>query len=341
MRRRLMRSPLLASFSWDQPSGRYRDVHGRYVSQKAVRDAVDAVLDAGTARMQAVSRRLLDGSLDLASWQQQMAAEIKAQQLAAAMIAHGGKTAMTQADYGWTGQRIREQYGYLRAFSAQIVSGEQSLSEQVAARAALYGQAARATYEGMRARDAVGRGENEERNVLGPADHCPDCVSASAKGWAPLGTLIPIGSRRCKVNCRCRIERRRVDEPLQTWEDATLRRELPATLRDLHDSARRAVVVPTQMRDKVVAKHAPDADQLARYGELLRDWEYAGLSPTSGRLEVYGRLDGVWHTAVIVVDDPRVPVNILTTFHRLYERKVLARARSGRIQPRQSREEGK
>jgi hypothetical protein len=137
-----------------------------------------------------------------------MATEIKVQHLAAAMIAHGGRNAMTQADYGWTGQRIRDQYDYLRKFAEGIASDTQPLADQAIARAALYGQAGRATYEAMRAGDAVTRGENEERNVLGAADHCTDCVGASAQSWVPLGTLIPIGSRICKANCRCRIDRR-------------------------------------------------------------------------------------------------------------------------------------
>jgi hypothetical protein len=198
----------VADFVYDAASGRYRNAGGRYVTQASVRDAVDDMLDAATARMQALARRLQAGTLHLASWQRQMAAEIKAAHLDAAIIAHGGRPAMTKSDYGWAGRRIRDQYGYLRAFARQAASGEQPLTDQLVARAALYGQAGRATYEAMRQRDDRARGFDEERNVLGAADHCPDCVGASARGWVPIGTLIPIGQRVCRVNCRCRMERR-------------------------------------------------------------------------------------------------------------------------------------
>lgn len=199
----------MAEYAYSAASGRYRNVGtGRFVSDRAVRDAVDAVLDAATARMQALTRGLQAGGLDLVSWQQQMAREIKDGHLAAAMTAHGGRAAMTQADYGWAGRRIREQYGYLRRFARQLASGEQPLTDQAVARAALYGQAGRATYEAMRTRDGLARGETEERNILGPADHCPDCTGATRRGWVPLGSLIPIGERQCKANCRCRMERR-------------------------------------------------------------------------------------------------------------------------------------
>lgn len=60
------------------------------------------------------------------------------------------------------------------------------------------------------------------------------------------------------------------------------------------------------------------------------------MSPTrAGRLEVYGIIDGVWHTAVMRVADSESDVNVLVTFHRQYERKVLGRARLGRIRRRE------
>jgi hypothetical protein len=218
----------VTDFTWDAASGRYRNSQGRYVSQAAVRDAVDDVLDAATARMQALARRLQSGALDLASWQRQMAQEIKMSHLAVAMVAHGGRAAMGPAEYGWAGQRIREQYGYLRAFARQVASGEQSLADPLVARSALYGQAGRATYEAMRERDDRARGFDEERSVLGIADHCSDCVGEAAKAWSPIGTLIPIGRRQCKANCRCRIERRQdLDEHLRRVQALGPRDVLP------------------------------------------------------------------------------------------------------------------
>jgi hypothetical protein len=79
------------------------------------------------------------------------------------------------------------------------------------ARAQMYGRAAHSTFEAARSRDAEASGvEQEERNITGSGDPCTECPSLSARGWVPLGSLPPVGSRACLANCRCRIERRRV-----------------------------------------------------------------------------------------------------------------------------------
>lgn len=258
----------MASFTWSASSGRYRDSHGRFVTEAAVRDAVDAALDVTTARMQGLTRRLQSGSLDLISWQVQMASEIKQSHLSAAMIAHGGRAAMTQAEYGWAGQRIREQYGYLRNFAQQIASGEQALTEQAVTRTALYGQAGRATYEAMRLRDGLARGDDQERNILGAADHCPDCVGATARGWVAIGTLARIGSRQCKVNCRCRIETRPdLTEHLRRVQALGPRDVL--ALGELHDAIVSAWATQTEGNRGIVLTGRQRAHYLTSHPEMI------------------------------------------------------------------------
>lgn len=153
--------------------------------------------------MRDLTQALAEGRLSLASWQASMMAEVKAAHLVAATLAHGGWNRMDQSALGWTGQRVRSQYAYLRDFAAQIASGRQKLDGTALARATMYAEAARSTHRAALTRLARQRGENQERNVLGAADHCAGCLSATAQGWVPIGTLVPCGSRNCLGRCHC------------------------------------------------------------------------------------------------------------------------------------------
>lgn len=207
----------MAGYQYDLSASRFRDTAtGRFVSDRDVRSALDAVTDAAKARVTATSQALLDGKLSLVDWQTQMMAAIKDAHLTAAMAAHGGRDMMSNADWGWTGQRIREQYDYLRNFAAEVANGQQPMDGRLTNRATLYSDAATSTYEAMQARDAKNSGQAmEERNVLGPVktEHCSGCLAENARGWVPLGALVPVGQRSpCRSRCRCRLVRRKAVE---------------------------------------------------------------------------------------------------------------------------------
>lgn len=75
----------------------------------------------------------------------------------------------------------------------------------------MYAQAGRGTREHFAALDA---GEyREERNILGRAEHCEECLGYTAGGpspqvgpWRPRGTMKPPGQRKCRSRCKCRRE---------------------------------------------------------------------------------------------------------------------------------------
>lgn len=197
----------MASYTFDQTSGRYRGPDGRYVPDKAIRDAVDNLADEASARLAALSERLSSGRITLDAWRESAMAVIKDAHLAAGIAAHGGIKAMDQQTYGYLGHTIRDEYQWLARFAQDIDTGRQALTG-VVARAQQYGQAARGTFEAVRARDDLLRGMDEERSILSTAEHCSDCVEQAGRGWSPIGSLVPIGARRCRSNCRCSITRR-------------------------------------------------------------------------------------------------------------------------------------
>lgn len=200
----------MPDFRYSSSTGRYHNVaSGRMVSERDVRDAVDRLADLASQQLGDLSERLLAGRITLADWQTESMAVLKDAHVAAGVAAHGGTAAMGPDDWGYLGFRIKEQYQYLKAFAEQLARGDQALNGGVAARARLYGQAVRSTFEAVRARDDLERGMDEERNVLHSADHCGECPGLSQLGWVPIGTLPSIGARQCGQNDRCSITRRR------------------------------------------------------------------------------------------------------------------------------------
>lgn len=113
------------------------------------------------------------------------------------------------------------------------------------------------------------------------------------------------------------------------WEEPSLRRTLPDDLRLVLGGAEAIVAVPRNVAEKIESTHPLDSGLLSRWGEILIHWELAGVSPKDEtRIEIYGRIEGVWFTTIIARDEP----NVLTTFHRMKVRKLVNRIRAGYLQ---------
>lgn len=196
-------------FTFDESLQRYRSELGHFVSQREINAAVDQVINAGADRMRALTANLQDGSISLADWQAGMISQVKLLHLGAAMVGRGGRAQMTQSDWGWTGSRLRQQYGYLREFAHDIATGITPMDGRLVARAAMYAEASRGTQRQMMGRVAMMNGREEEKNVLGGADrHCGVCLECTHQGWVPIGTLPGIGSRTCLSHCHCSMQYR-------------------------------------------------------------------------------------------------------------------------------------
>ena len=196
-------------YRWNEGAGRYIGSRGRFVSGSAVRGALDEFVDGQATAMGNLTGMLRDGSISLADWQRAMMEQVKQTHLASVAAQRGGWAQLTQADYGRAGQRIRQQYEYLRNFAQEIADGTQPLDGRAVQRTRLYGQAGRNTYHLSERTDMERRGFDEERNILDPAaKHCQSCIDETARGWVSLGALVPIGERTCNMNDRCSVEYR-------------------------------------------------------------------------------------------------------------------------------------
>jgi hypothetical protein len=191
-------------YQWSEDAQAYLYPSGRRVAPSTLDRARERVIRAGANNMRTISEQLQSGAISLSDWQQRMAAEMKPLHTGAAALGRGGWGQMSQSDWGWTGSEIRRHYGYLRRFAEDIATGHQALDGRLIARATMYAEAARGTQRGMQRRMAQKIGRTEERNQLGAADrHCAECVDCSARGWVPIGTLPPPGSRTCLSRCHC------------------------------------------------------------------------------------------------------------------------------------------
>jgi hypothetical protein len=203
-RRNLRTNPLTPRYRYNTDAGRYTTLNGKFVSQIKVVRAVARQITATEKRMLGLSEQLKNEEIDLQTWRNGMLSELKTLHLANAAAAKGGWAQMTPADYGRVGGKLARQYEYLNRFASQIQYGTQPLDGRFTQRVKMYAGAARDTYQSTRDEVADALAFDEERNVLGNAEHCDECVDETGKGWVPIGSLKPIGGRLCKTNCKCR-----------------------------------------------------------------------------------------------------------------------------------------
>lgn len=198
----------MADFRWDGARGVYLDDGGTEVPEAAIRASLAALIAKGQARLAVHAQRLAAGEIDLLRFREAVGADLRAAHTAAGLLAHGGRQALEPSTRGYLGSVMRGQNSYLSGFALDWAQGRMTPA-QMAARLAMYPEAIHSTYEAVRRRDAPARGHAEERNILGgAAAHCDGCLSATAAGWVPLGTLTPPGGRTCVSRCRCTLQTR-------------------------------------------------------------------------------------------------------------------------------------
>jgi hypothetical protein len=198
----MARSP----YQYNGRAGRFRNPDtGRFISRAEVRDAIDRIILASQRRAQGATDDVRAGRISLDEWQRILREEIKRTQLDAEMLARGGRAQMTAADFGRVGQRVREQYRFLRDFAQQLKDGAIRTDGTAINRAKMYSAASRAAFHESERDVMQAAGYTHERSMLAIAEHCDVCVREAARGSVPIGTLIPIGDRSCLSNCRCSI----------------------------------------------------------------------------------------------------------------------------------------
>lgn len=200
--------PRTRPYTYDPSIARYRAPNGRMVPRAEVRRAIDAEIRSLDGEARALADSYRKGEISLGRWEREMRVLVKDTHLLNAAAAKGGWDRLTQADYGRVGRIVRDEYNHLDGFAGELSAGFQKADGTMLSRAQLYTRGGRTTYEAIARAVAQDAGYTEERSALHPADHCDLCVSEAARGWVPIGELIPIGSRTCRGNDRCSADYR-------------------------------------------------------------------------------------------------------------------------------------
>lgn len=202
----------MPDWTYSREAQRYRNTAtGRFVSMQTVRErGLEPVIRASESRMAELTQQRIDGLISTGAWRAGMAREIKMVHIEATMAANGGRAQMSQADWGRVGARVKSQYRFLDNYAGQVDSGAQPLDGRMLSRSRMYADAARATFEETRRGARMETGWQEERRILGPAEHCTGCLKYAGR-WAPIGSLPAIGSQQCRTRCHCHFVYRRRD----------------------------------------------------------------------------------------------------------------------------------
>ena len=186
-------------------SGRYRDATtGRYASGATVRRELDRYLDAADPA-KALAEALRGRAVSLADWELGMRRHVKNVTINAISLERGGYANVRPSDWGRVGQIVREQYGYLKGFAADIASGKQKLDGTLARRASLYSQSARNSYYRSKAANATGK-VTHQMSVRSARDSCWQCRELDRKVFRIDDTSFPLPGRRvCNHNCQCHL----------------------------------------------------------------------------------------------------------------------------------------
>lgn len=194
-------------YYYDKALGSYVSKwNGKQVSATYIKQHLTRYEAAVKAELLSKTDRLLAGKIDLASWQTQMAKEIRDAWRVNAILGKGGYENMTQADWGRLGGRLRAEYARLNKFAQDIKDGKLS-DAQIRARITQYSQGPRVAFNDALQAAKKDAAYDLSRRYLGPAEHCEDCIAYAAMGWRPIGELPPPGiGSRCGHNCMCEEE---------------------------------------------------------------------------------------------------------------------------------------
>ena len=185
--------------------GYYYSKSRQRTSPISLRGAYDRTVEASRNSVLEDCRAFREGRISLAQWQTRVVSWVKAVNIAGAAIGAGGFQSMTGADWDTVAKNIEEQLDYLNAFAREIEAGL-PLDGNVCRRMFMYLQSGRSTLHEIESGHMAQRGFTHYANRLTAAEHCEgdgSCVEETAKGWVPIGQLIPIGARLCLTGCKC------------------------------------------------------------------------------------------------------------------------------------------
>lgn len=212
-------------------------------------------------RMRETAQRYNDGKIDLATLEREMRSDVRALHLQGRILGAGGRPEMTQSEWGRTGWKLRQEYGYLSGFIRDVEDGRMSAAGIVDRASKYAGSSAVDQFEEARRGAMQKAGYSEKRRVaINDEGTCSVCRDEAARGWVPIDEPgFRIGHTQCQSRDRCTIEYRRGQTP---------------------DATDRAVAA---QNDRQIAIEAVDAAEFAAALKTAHNSHKAFVSPQSER----------------------------------------------------------
>ena len=194
---------------YNEQTKRFED-NGKVIEAAAILLLIDRLTSVGKREAKRISGRLERGEISIAQWRVAIAELLKSAHIIAASVGRGGRSRMTQSDWGKVGNKLRWQYGFLDKFTRSIVSGAVVIGAGVIAnRAIKYLSAPYISFQtAKQSEHAIGVDGKPVlvRLVQNSKEGCEECNADAALGFIPVDDMDPIGSRICGDYCLCDLE---------------------------------------------------------------------------------------------------------------------------------------
>jgi hypothetical protein len=198
----------------------YRNTEtGQIMSTEAARALMENMVTSSANVADGMAEMLTDQQVSPADFRRLLRQEIKDNYITQYLQGAGGRNTMTQEDWGSVGGMIADQYRYLEDWydDLRLTPADELSVGQIANRARMYINSSREAYERARARRAPEFGYTDKTWVLGPAEHCEDCLALADQEAilldedfiAPSTGNIAIpgsGDTICLTSCACHLE---------------------------------------------------------------------------------------------------------------------------------------
>jgi hypothetical protein len=202
-------------YQYDPKLRRYRSKStGQFLRKEAIARLTQGHINNVKDDLKAVGQLLIDGKINLRTWQQTTAETLKILHTQEYLLGIGGQGQIQKADYLEIGRELKVQYKYLRNFAQELTQGIMTPAEALN-RITMYGDAAKVSYFRGEKTASKRAGFSYGMRILGAAEHCSDCPRIAALGVVPIDELImPTQQCECRIKCHCSIRylKNQVDE---------------------------------------------------------------------------------------------------------------------------------
>lgn len=201
------------TYQWEPQSRRYRDrLSGKFLSKQAIAQLTQLRIAQVTQDLHQLGNLLLEGKINLRSWQEQFAQALKILHAQQYLLGVGGQSQIQKQDYLVLARELKNQYKYLRNFAVDLTRGVMTPA-QFKVRAAMYAKAAKVSYFKGEKQAAKRSGLDGAYRILGDAEHCVECVEYHSRGMVPIEEVVtPMTFCTCKTSCHCSIGYGRLSE---------------------------------------------------------------------------------------------------------------------------------